>query len=334
MTLTIKAVNPLDHVEEIKRLFVDNERPDFPEFFDRAYPTYVRAGGVSWVGRDAGGRVVMHVACFPQRFRFGARDVVGGLLVNALVARSHRSFFPAQALFKITKHDARVRGDLDFLYTDPNDQAKAVLNVCGFTQVGTLGRYVLLLGDRRWLADRAIGLAHAARRIARRGAPLQARSAKDVSAGDFEAPTGDSPRLRPYHGGVRYAARLMGYPTSLDWWFTLQQNGDRGPPRRAGLLVRGPDSSGVAVLHAVRRDPGVPLGRLLPDVVATLRGQGGTRLQIWTLVDSLFAGELWQTGFVLRDRAAPIVAAALTAAGETVLRSPNLWEITSLDCDR
>jgi hypothetical protein len=331
-TFTITAINPLDHADEIKRLFVDHDRLDFPEFFDRAYLTGVRGGGVSWIGRDDAGRVIMHAACFPQRFRFGARDVVGGLLVNALVARSYRSFFPARAMVERAKQDTRARGDIDFLYTNPNDQAKALLGGCGFARVGTLGRYALLVGDRRWLADRAIALVHAASRVLRRGVALQARPAKEVSAGDFEAPAGDSARLRPYHGAARYAARLAGYPTARDWWFTLSRNGDQNPPA-AGLLVRGPDPSGVAVLYAVRRDPGVPLASLMPALVATLRGKGCTRVHVSTLVEALFANELRRAGFILRERAAPIVATALTSAGEAVLRSPQLWEITSVDCD-
>ena len=71
LDFTITAVNPVDHEQDIKQLFVTHERPEFPGFFDRAYPAGVRAGGLSWVGRDRAGQIVMHVACFPQRFRFG-----------------------------------------------------------------------------------------------------------------------------------------------------------------------------------------------------------------------------------------------------------------------
>jgi hypothetical protein len=332
-TVTITAVNPLDHADEIKGLFVAHERPEFPEFFDRAYPAAIQAGGMSWVGRDGAGRIVMHIGCFLQRFRFGEREVLGGLLVNAMVARSHRSFFPAQALIKRAKQDIRARGDIDFIYSDPNDQAQALLEACGFVRVGALGRYVLLLGDRRWITDRAIGLLHTASRVVRHGAAVAAQPARDVAAGAFEAPAGESPRLRPYHGGARYAARLAGYPAASDWWFTLPRNGDQSP-LAAGLLVRGPDRSGVAVLHAVRRDPGVPLAWLLPRTAAALRDRGCTRLHVTTLRDSLFAKELRREGFVLREQAAPIVAIALTPAGEAVVGAPQLWEITSLDCDR
>ena len=82
MDFTITAVNPLDHAEGIKQLFLDHERPEFPAFFDRAYAAGVRAGGVSWIGLDGAGHIVMHVACFPQRFRFGEREVVGGLMAE------------------------------------------------------------------------------------------------------------------------------------------------------------------------------------------------------------------------------------------------------------
>ena len=335
LEFTITAVNPVDHEADIKRLFVTHERPEFPAFFDRAYAIGVRAGGVSWVGRDLAGCVVMHVACFPQRFRFGEREVVGGLLMNALVARSHRGFFPAHALIRHAKEDINARGDIDFVYTDPNEPAKAVMDMCGFVKVGTLGRYVLPVGDRRWLVDRGIRLFHVALRVAswrRRSAALAMRPAAEFSADGLEAPLGDSPRLRPYHGTPRYAMRLEGYPSAWDSWFTLQRNGDLRRPD-AGLLVRGPDPSGVATLHAVRRDPRLPLAELIPDLVTALRRRGCTRLQVSTSTESLFAAELRHAGFVLREHGTPILATALTATGDAVLRSPYLWEITSLDCD-
>jgi hypothetical protein len=336
LDFTITAVNPLDYAADIKQLFVTHERPEFPEFFDRAYAIGVRAGGVSWIGRDRAGRVVMHVACFPQRFRFGEREVVGGLMMNALVARSHRSFFPAHALIRRAKEDTKARGDIDFVYTDPNEQAKAVMDMCGFVKVGSLTRYILAVGDRRWLVDGAIRLLHAGVHVvnrSRRGTALVARPAAEFSAAGFEAPSGDSPRLRPYHGSARYAMRMEGYPGASDWWFTLPRNGDPGGPT-AGLLVRGPDASGVALLQAVRRDPRLPLAELMPGLVAGLRGRGCTRLQVWTVAESLFAAELRRVGFVPRVDAAAIVATALTANGEAVLHAVHLWEITSVDCDR
>ncbi len=336
LEFTIAAVNPLDHETAIKQLFVTNERPEFPGFFDRAYPAGVRAGGVSWVGRNRAGQVVMHVACFPQRFRFGEREVVGGLMINALVARPYRSFFPAHAMIRRAKRDTKARGDIDFIYTDPNEQAKAVMDMCGFARVGTLTRYVLPVGDRRRLLDGAIRLFHAGVRAvtwSQGEAALVGHPAAEFETARFEAPWGDSPRLRPYHGSARYAMRMEGYPAASDWWLTLPRNGDAGAPA-AGLLVRGPNPAGVANLLAVHRDPGLPLAGLNRGLIAWLRAKGCTRLQVWTVAESQFAAELRRAGFVPREGAASIVATALTATGEAVLRSVHLWEITSLDCDR
>lgn len=336
MDLTITTVNPLDHADEIKRLFVTHGRSEFPGFFDRAYPPAVRAGAVSWIGRDRTGHVIMHVACFPQRFRFGERDIVAGLLVNALAAEAHRSFFPARALMKRVRQDSQDRGDIDFLYTDPNEPARAVLTACGFVQVGTIERYVLPVADRRWLVDRAIRVMHAGVRVAQatRSAPvLVAHPAAEVSVARFEVPPGDSSRLRPYYSDTRYAARLPGYPGASDRWFTFHRNGEGGPPA-AGLLVRGPEPSGIATLYAVRRDPQVPLADLMPRLITALRSAGCTRLQVSTLAESCFGAELRRAGFVRRQDAEPLIAAPLTAIGEAALRSALLWEITDLDCDR
>src|SRR3989440_1049791 len=125
MEFTITTVNPLDHAEEIKRLFVTNGRAEFPQFFDRAYEVAVRAGGMSWLGRDRAGEIVMHVACFPRRFSFGARDVAGALLMNALVAEPYPSFFPARALMRRARGDIQAPGGVEFLYSDPTDAARA-----------------------------------------------------------------------------------------------------------------------------------------------------------------------------------------------------------------
>ena len=329
MEFRVTAVNPLDHAEEIKQFFVAHERPEFVPFFDRAYAAGVQAGGGSWVGRDPDGHIVMHLACFPRRFRFGERDVVGGLMRDALVARPYRSFFPAHTLIKRATEDTRARGSMDYIYTNPNRQAKAVMDVCGFVQVGTLERYVLPVGHRHWIVDRPIGLVHAGARLVRGGPTLVSRAASEFSAVEFDSPTGDSPRLRPYHNAAQYLARLEGYPAAADWWFTLKENGAGA----AGLLVRGPDSSGLADLYAVRRDPRSPLGRLISGLAVAMRATACTRLQVWTLAESLFAREVRHAGFVPRREAAPLVATALTPSGAAVLQAAHLWEITSLDCD-
>src|SRR5256884_8221975 len=160
MEFTITTVNPLDHAEAIKRLLVTHGRAEFPGFFDRGYEVAVRAGGVSWVGRDRSGQLVMRVACFPRRFRCGTRDVVGGLLMNALVAEPYRSFFPARELMRRARDDIKARGDVDFLYTDPNEPARAVLEASGFRHVGTLQRLGPPGWDPRWLVGGGVPFVH------------------------------------------------------------------------------------------------------------------------------------------------------------------------------
>jgi hypothetical protein len=336
MELTITTVNPLEHAAEIKRLFLTHGRNEFPEFFDRAYGPAVRAGGASWVGRDGAGELVMHVAWFPRRFRFGTRDVAGGLLMNALVAEAYRSFFPARTLMRRARDDIKARGDIDFLYTDPNDPARAVLEASGFRVIGTVERLVLPIADRRWLVDGVIRLLHAGARLrgrARSGPAPIARRAAEHPAATFEAPLGDSPRLRPLYGNALYAARLEGYPGPTDTWFTFSANGGGGPPT-AALLVRGPDPSGLATLHAMRRAPELPLEYVIPAMVRALRAGGCTRLQVWTVAESAFAAELRRAGFVARRETTPLLAASLTATGDAVLDAVRQWEITDLDCDR
>jgi hypothetical protein len=336
MEFTITRVNPLDHADEIKRLFVTYGRAEFPEFFDRAYETAVRAGGVSWLARDAAGQVVMHVACFPRRFRFGTRDVTGALLMNAMAAESYRSFFPARQLMRRARDDIKARGDVDFLYTDPNTPARAVLEGSGFRRIGTVERLVLPVGDHRWLVDGVIRLLHARARLARGVGPRPDATpwrAGEDSAAAFAAPWGDSPRLRPHYGNGLYAARLEGYPGPRDTWFTFSHNGG-GNAQAAGLLVRGPDRAGIATLHAIRRAPELPLGYVIPGLIRALRAAGCARLQIITVAESAFAAELRRAGFVARRDASPLLAAPLTPIGDTVLGAVRQWEITDLDCDR
>ena len=96
--LTLARVNPLEHREEIKQLFLDDGRQEFPDYFERAYPDAVANGATSWVGRDEAGRLCAHIAQFPREFVFGRRIVRGALLANLMVATAHRSFWPALAL--------------------------------------------------------------------------------------------------------------------------------------------------------------------------------------------------------------------------------------------
>jgi hypothetical protein len=336
LEITITSANPLDHATEITQLFLAHGRPEFPAFLERVYATAVQGGARSWLGRDRDGRLVMHMACFPHRFTFGAREVVGGHLVNAMVARAYRTFFPVLALLRRALEDIKALGTIDFLYSDSNEGGRAVLRAPAFAPVGTLTRYVLPVAEKSWLADGAVRAFHACVRVAnprRSAGRLVTHAAAQFSPACFAAPHGFSPRLRPFHDPALYASRLEGYPSDSDRWFTFQDGGPTDPPA-AGILVRGPARSGVASVEAVRRDPRLALASLLPRLVPQLRRDGCTRLEMWAPDKSTFSRELRRAGFVPRPECRPLVATALTATGEAVVQEANNWEVTRVDFDR
>src|SRR3989442_10146053 len=195
LELTITSANPLDHAAEIKQLFLAHGRPEFPAFMERAYAAAVQAGAKSWLGRDRDGRLVMHMACFPHRFTFGAQEVMGGHLVNGLVAQAYRTFFPVLALVRRAVEDAKALGTIDFLYSDSTKEGRAVLRALGFAAVGTLTRYVLPVADKSWLAYGAIRAFQACVRVANPGrsaGTLVSHAAAQFSPACFEAPQGFS----------------------------------------------------------------------------------------------------------------------------------------------
>ncbi len=333
--VTIAAANPLQHVREIKELFLAHERPEFPEYFDRAYPPAVANGATSWLGRDPGGRLVMHIACLPRRFRFGGREVVAGLLANLMVTKPYRSFFPALGLINRLVGDAKARALLDFLYADPNEDSLALLRGTRFVTVGTLQRYVLPVGDRRPAVDAAVRVLQRLVRLTTRGRPARvaAQSARQFRGERFWVPPEPSPRLVPCHDHALYVSHLKGYPGDGDWWVTGQRDGTPNGPE-AALLVRGPDASGRAALHAVRRSPGLPLTAMVAGLIAELRRRGCVRLQTATVAESALGRALRRCGFVPRPEAVPLVALPLTPLGEACVQAVKDWEITELDCDR
>jgi hypothetical protein len=336
VNVTIAAVNALRHAQEIKELFLAHGRPEFADFFDRTYPGAFADGATSWLGRDPGGRLVMHIACFPRRFKFGQREVVAGLMVNLMVMKQYRSFFPALGLINRLVQDSKAPGVIDFLYADPNEESRALLRGLRFVQVGTLQRYVLLVGDRRPYLNLAIRLFHTFVRAAN-GTPRRAtvipHPAGRFEAETFSVPHKQSPRLAAYHDQALYVSRLDGYPGDRDWWLTVHREGVTSRPE-AAVLLRGPDASGFTALHAVRWSPGLSLATVLPGLIAELRRRGCERLQVKTVAESDLGRALRRCGFVPREEAVPLSALPLTSLGEECVRSVRDWEITDLECDR
>src|SRR5438445_1261832 len=148
MALTMERCDSVAQGEEIKALFLRNERPTFSAFFDRAYRYAMSAGGASWVARNGPAGIVGHQAVFPLSFADGHRVVQGALFVDSLFDRPHRNFWSAVELCRRTLADLRDAGRFDFAYTDPTPPALAVLRATGFTTIGTFQRFVLPLNPR------------------------------------------------------------------------------------------------------------------------------------------------------------------------------------------
>jgi len=79
--LTITRVNPLEHADEIKQLFLTHERPEFPAFSIVRTPRLLpRAPKVGWVGTSRAGSARTwrsFRASFPSRTRACAGSLLG-----------------------------------------------------------------------------------------------------------------------------------------------------------------------------------------------------------------------------------------------------------------
>jgi hypothetical protein len=332
-SLRILCVSPLDYADELKRLFLAHDTPAFPECFDRAYPSVVRSGGKSWIGIDSEGHVVAHIARFPRRFALGKYTVAAGLLVDLMVAKSHRTFRPALALVRQMAANSKADADVDFLYGAPNAQAKGLFESTGFSTVGNLDRFVFPLADRRWYSDVFV---QAYQRIVRirnwsRAAEVVEHAAHGFDASAFERPAGETPFLRPFRPQELYRQCLADYPSNADYWFTFHLRRNASSPC-AAVLVRG-RSDRVATLMSLRREPSVPLSVIVPALAAALRRSGYRRLWVVTLSQTPLARQLMRVGFIPRHENRSVVACALTDLGTDTLGSAASWEITDLDCD-
>jgi hypothetical protein len=330
-------VNPLEYGEEIKRLFLAHERPEFPAFFDRTYPDAVADGASSWVGRDAEGRICAHIAQFPRPFRFGHSEVRGSLLANLMVAKAHRSVWPALGLVRNLLGDSKKSGTVDFLYGDPNEKALAILKAVGFRDVGALRRFVLPLTDRRRSVDLGIRLYHLLGRVKAQTTSLvaTAQRAGEIPAGSeplIDA-AADVDSLRPGARPSVFRHRLADYPSTNDWWYTFRRRGAAGGPVGAAL-VRGPDNRGLSVVCALQFESLALVSSVLVSLAGALRETGAERLEVSVMAGSQVASEVRRVGFVPREDCIPVVAMPLSPLGTQAIGVGAEWRVLPVDLDR
>lgn len=324
--LAFTSVNPLDYAAAVKRLFVTHERPEFPAFFDRAYPAAVAEGGNGWVGRDPSGEICAYVAQFPRCFSFGGHVVRGALLGNLMLATPYRTFFPAVSLLRRAVTDLRESGAADFVYADPNEPARPVIEAAGLRKIGALRRFVLPLTDRRM----GVALGIRAYRVVKR---WQARTASLVASetqpGDEVRdlpPVGDPQALRPLRTVSIYRGRLANYLAPGDRWYAFP------PVGRA--LVRGPDVHGVATLCVWDCEPLTRLSSLLTTLGDRVREHGAERLEVYVMAASPAEREFRRAGFLPRAEHVPALARAFTTLGEQVVAAAAEWRLLPVDLDR
>jgi hypothetical protein len=337
-SVSIIRVNPATYADAIKELFLAHERPEFPAYFDRAYHDGEN-GPTSWIALDDQERVVMHIARFPRLFTFGQRTLVGGLLANLMVAKSHRTGLPALRLIRTATSDSATDAHIDFLYGDPNARASGLLRSAGFSTVGMLQRFVFPLAASRWYVDALARVYQVLCRLRARsrGVELSEASATEFDPDEFTGRLEQGPAFRPVRPTALYRQRLAGYPAARDVWF-IAHTRSQAARLAATLFVRG-DLQRSAQLLSLARDPSVRLGTILPNVVDALRRQGYHRLWLLTLAGTHLAREITRAGFIPRrdgqgDGGIPVMARALTVAGTEAVRAASIWEITDLDCDR
>ena len=325
----ISCVNPLLYRSALEQLFAAHDRADHAEFFARAYPGAVAEGAKAWVGIDDCGHVVMHASRFPHRFRFGKETLVGGLIVNIMVAKAYRTHFPARALFDKYFADSRKEGDIDFLYTETTPRGANVLTGAGARVVGYISRFVLPI-TRGGIASNLAVRTYLRLRQRRLGAGrfhATRHAAEHFVLEANDPPPGASDRIRGLHSLDLYRRRLKGYPTGLDHWVVA--NGADG---KAVALVRGPEPSNYAWIQKLDWTNQCRGAAMVLAMVDVFREIGCHAVQIHTLAESAFADELRRAGFVERE-SQPFVALALSPKGAQALADIRKWQITDVDLD-
>jgi hypothetical protein len=320
--LTYWQCDSTTRADEIKDLFVRNDRPGFPHFFERVYRTLAAEGGMSWIATDEEGKVVMHVALFPRSFQGDGTAFRVGLLGDLIADVQYRDFWSPLKLFRRAIGDIRRDGRFDFLYTDPSPNSVAIVKAVGFSPLGELRRYVAPVNPL-YLTFCGVR-ARAKRSRSKCHGKLDATGAATVDG------MGGATDLRARRSAEFYRAREGGDLAPHAQYVLVQARGggDTQPSAVGMLAVR--DGADTAALVDLQWDESrLAVKDALHAVARAARSQGFRKLSCATLDGSHFAESLASYGFIGREAIQPIFVLPLRASS-ALPRAPE-WMLTSLD---
>ena len=330
MALKVRRIDPLTRADDLKRLFIDNERPEFPEWFDRAYPIAVSRGASAWILVDNADTVVGHISAFAKTWMVGDEAVKGSLLCNLMVDKDHRSFFPTAALMRRMSSDLRNDGS-NFLYSNPlGPGAEAAARAAGLRKIANMNRFLFPIGHDKALLHGATGLNLIGRRLLNRGVRAEPTTVEDVVRWTTTVRCRMSPVTPRRHRDLYFmrAGRLDGDDALA---FSLV-DGSGGQIGAALLRLQGTPPREATVLTMRCLDLGqVPAAAA---VLATrLRSMGVRRLNTTALEESSFAAALVRGGFVQRKEPWTIAAVGLTGPGEAIVKGMAVSDVEKIDVD-
>jgi hypothetical protein len=320
--LTISQCDGSTRGDEIKSLFVRNERTGFPHFFERVYRTLTEDGGASWIATDEAGAVVMHVAVFPRVFSRNGQTFRAALLGDLIADVSHRDFWSPVKLVRRAIADIRREGRFDFLYTDPSPNSIAVAKAAGFTSLGDLRRYVAPVNS--------MYLTFCGIRSRTARASVDCGDQLDPSSRDALRDLSAAQTLSAERSAHFYMAHAGGQLAPQPRYVTIRRRAARSAKPQAIAMLAGTDAADTVSLIDLRWDgDGFDVGSALHAVAHTARRHGYRKLSCATLDGSRFAHSLSSYGFFARECIQPVFVLALHPS-DPPPPAPE-WMLTSLD---
>ena len=297
-------------------------------------------------GEGSGARSVGAAGVFVRRFHSRQGDLRAALLGDLAVDRPHRTLMPALTLVRETRRIVEPRYDL--AYGFPNAKAINVFKRCGYTQLGTLTRYVFPLRHagylRRLTGNRTLGRLGAALPDIRQLSRLALRALATSRRYRLEWTGSADPSLDALWERARADYPLVGCRSaSFVRWRLLSHPEE--PCRIARLVQRG--SGGQLRGYAAISDDGSTahirdlfghtheLGALLDLLLLSLWFRGYQSASFRYLGSDQVVQALRSRGFWEREseRSVIVLEGQRQPGGRSLPDTPGHWHLTDADED-